>query len=264
MKEYTHEGTILHTSTYYTIQRNNQRSYTDEKPNLNHHAIFHWEAYIQPPLMLTPITWSRYNYTTSDIMTSFDKMDASFVWQLALLLLNEIEQSSTSVRATFQSLFSFLFMSRKHTLELLLQHTYTKPIDDTTSILCHERIDHKPLLPKVIICQEDFYQLMKQIPKRKPSFLWTPIFQHFYSWKDAKYVPLEYDDTNHLIYMVRILNKDIYNAWPIKRKECAITQPSYVYIESQKQEYMLLDEACFFCMGDSNKPRVLLKRKLEH
>ncbi len=261
MKEYLCEDTVIHTNVYYVVT-NNKRLYYDENPKLDtNQAIFHFEAYMQPPLMLLPTTWNRYNYTMEDIMTSYDKMDASYVWQISLLLLNglyETESSSTGVKSTFQSLFSFLFISRKTMLDILLQ--YIKPIHlYTDSILCVEKKEHRPLLPKVCIPQEDFYKLMHLVPKRPPSFQWTVIYPYSYSFKDILLVPIKFDIDFNLIYMTRIISKEIYESWPIKRKPCVITLPIYIVIRDK--EYVMLDEACFFCIESNIKQKNISKTR---
>jgi hypothetical protein len=266
MKEYLCENTIIHTNVYYVVN-NNKRSYYDEKPNLDtNQAVFHFEAYMQPPLMLLPMTWDRYNYSMDDIMRSYDKMDASYVWQICLLLLNgiyETEGASTGVKSTFQSLFSFLFISRKTMLDILLQ--YIKPAqtyDD--SILCIEKKEHRPLLPKVCIPYEDFQKLLRLVPKRCPSFQWTVIYPYAYSFKDILLVPVNFDTDLNLIYMTRIIPKYVYESWPVHRKQCVVTLPTYVIIRENNtvdKEYVMLDEACFFCLESKIKRKNISKMR---
>jgi hypothetical protein len=266
MKEYLCENTIIHTNVYYVVT-NNKRSYYDEKPDLRtNQAVFHFEAYMQPPLMLIPATWDRYNYTIEDIMTSYDKMDASYVWQLTLLLLNgiyETESSSTGVKSTFQSLFSFLFISRKTMLDILLQ--YIKPAQIfTDSILCTEKKEHRPLLPKVCVPQDYFYKLVHLVPKRSPSYQWVVVYPYAYSFKDILLVPISFDGDLNLIYMARIISKTVYESWPLKRKPCVITLPTYIIIREKSKEdkeYVMMDEACFFCIETNIKRKNSSKMK---
>jgi hypothetical protein len=264
MKEYLCENTIIHTNVYYVVN-NNKRIYYDQKPNLDtNQAVFHFEAYMQPPLMLLPLTWDRYNYTIEDIMRSYDKMDASYVWQISLLLLSgmyETEVSSTGVKSTFQSLFSFLFVSRKTMLDILLQ--YIKPsFIHNDCVLCTEKKEHRPLLPKVCVSQEDFYKLIHLVPKRSPSFQWTVIYPYAFSFKDILLIPVNFDADLNLIYMTRIISKHVYESWPVQRKQCVVTLPTYVIIRNTlDQEYVMLDEACFFCLESKIKRKNISKMR---
>lgn len=254
MKEYLHENTIIHTNVYYVVQ-NGKRVYSDQPPPFNRkQAVFHFDAYLQPPLLSLPHAWNRYNFSLQDVITTYDKLDTSYTWQVALLLLtgvHETESFATGVRATFQSLFTFLFISRKTMLNMLLQ--YVKPNDaNQTSVLCKERLDHRPFLPKVQVSLEDFYALKKQIPDRHPSFAHVATYANYYTFKDIRMIPTAFDEENSLVYMVRIITDETYKSWPITRKPCVLTLP--VYVQIREQTYVLTDEACFFTMMSATNP----------
>jgi len=135
-------------------------------------------------------------------------------------------------------------------LDILLQ--YIKPAEKyTTSVLCVDRPDHRPLLPKMSIPQSDFYKLKHLVPNQHPSFQWTVHYPSAYPFKDILLVPVSFDQDLNLIYMCRIISKDIYDSWPLKRKPCAITQPIYVHID--KKQYVMVDEACFFSFEITSK-----------
>lgn len=249
MKEYLHDGTTIHTKIYYVLHRG-KRQYTEKKPQPTtvKKTIFEFEAFMYPPLMLLPHTWKRYNYTIEDVVSTFDRMDASFVWGISLMLLAgtyEPEAASAGVRSTFQSPFTFLFISRKTVFDVFLS-TQHDSIDKTSnrSVLCRERSDHRPLIPKIDVGLEVFNQLLKIVPKRHPSFIWHPIYPFYHVFKDIMLIPISYDKTNNLIYMNRIIEEDTYNLIPIQPKTCLITLPIKVTIEHKK--YVVIEEACFF------------------
>lgn len=247
MKEYLHEGTVIHTKIHYVLLRG-KRQYTDQKPVVNKkRAIFEFEAFMYPPLMLLPTTWQRYGYTKEDVISTYDTMDASFVWQISLMLLcgtYEPEAASAGVRSTFQSPFTFLFISRKTVFDVFLSTQQSFVDMSSNHVLCKERPDHKPLLPKIRIPKNVFDSLRNLIPERHPSFIWTVIYPSVYKFKDVEMVPVSYDNTNSLIYMCRVIRKSVYDDINVKPSKCVITLPSYVVIKNEK--YVMMEEACFF------------------
>jgi hypothetical protein len=253
MKEYLCDNTVIHTDVYYILQKG-KRVYFDEDPKLqSDHALFHFEAFLQPPLLLLPKAWDRYQYSIADIVSSYDKMDASFVWQISLLLLSavyETEASSTGVKSTFQSLFTFLFISRKTMLDTLLQFV-SPAVKTDVSVLCRERVDHRPLLPKVSVFADEFYALKKLVPARHPSFQWTVVYPRAHAFKDILLVPVEYDEKLNLLYMCRIIARSVFDSWPVTRKACVVSLPVHVHVGLE--QYVMVDEACFFCMENGPK-----------
>jgi hypothetical protein len=268
MIEYLNEGTVIHSKIGYVLQRG-KRSYfeiTDNYESDNGDAWFEFEATVYPPLMLLPVTWQRYEYTIQDIASTYDKIDSHLIWILALMLLcgqYEPEAASAGIRPTFQSLFTFLFISRKTIFDVFLaahtsfivnnndnnnnnSHHQSSPL----SILCHERPDHKPLLPKVMIDSERFREIQEMVPNKHPSFCWVQKYEQAIPFKDIWLVPVEYDEYHKLIYMVRIVKKTVYDAIPVKPKLCVVTLPIIVQIRQpasdQYVDYVLLEEACFF------------------
>jgi len=251
MKEYLNEGLTIHTKIYYTLQRG-KRMFTENVPRWTRKkdTWFEFEAYMYPPLMLMPTTWKRYGYTSEDVHTSYEKMDASYVWQIALMLLcgsYEPEAASAGVRPTFQSPFTFLFISRKTVFDVFIsaQNAFISP--KAGSVLCRERMDHKPPLPKVQISWKIFDQAKSLVPSRHPSFCWCADYPKLFPYKDIFLVPVEYDEAHQLLYMVRAVKKDVFDAIPVKPKVCIVTLP--VVITVKGVEYVLTEEACFFHAG---------------
>jgi hypothetical protein len=252
MKEYLFDNTVIHTKMYYLLQRG-KRQYSEVKPvTTKKKSIFKFEAFMYPPLMLLPETWKRYNYTTEDVICTYDAMDASYVWGISLMLLcgtYEPEAASAGVRSTFQSPFTFLFISRKTVFDVFLSTQHLFLNNSKQSVLCKERPDHKPLLPKIFIDKEEFSTLLQIVPERHPSFMWTPIYPFYYDFKDIKMVPVNFDKGNRLIYMCRIIKKEIYDQIPVQPKKCLITSPINIIVKNQ--HYILLEEACFFSQSKS-------------
>ena len=77
MLEYLHEGLVIHSKYFYTLQRG-KRVYHEEEPK-KEKTYFTFEGFMYPPLFLLNNTWSRYKYTKEDILLTYDKMEASYV-----------------------------------------------------------------------------------------------------------------------------------------------------------------------------------------
>ncbi len=267
MFEFLYDNLVVHTHVYYNVQRG-KRVYSDTvTEEMKNDSYFEFDAQLYPPLMLLPITWQRYGYTLEDVNENFGKVDASYVWALCLLLLASVyepESSSAGVRSTFQSLFTFLFISRKTVFDIFISSQSQYISSSSQSILCHERDDHKPLLPKVYVNKALFDRCRAQVPVRHPSFCWTPLYQELIPFKDIWLVPVEYDHVNDLVYMVRVVKKEVYDAIPVKPKLCVVTMP--VIAEFQQVEYVLLEEACFFAVDigvrATNSKRRSKRRKI--
>lgn len=250
MFEYLNDNLVIHTKIFYTLQRG-KRVYTDtiDESLKTADTVFEFEAHLYPPLLLLPITWQRYGYTYDDVNKTYDKIDASFVWAISLLLLASVyepESSSAGVRSTFQSLFTFLFISRKTVFDVFINSQSDYISKSGKSILCVERDDHKPLLPKVYVSQEQYDTCKAAVPVRAPSFCWYPHYQELIQFKDIYLVPVEYDILNQLVYMVRVVDKRVYDAIQVKPKECVVTLPVIATVGPDKVQYILLEEACFF------------------
>lgn len=247
MIEYLNEGLIIHTHIHYTLQRG-KRVFSETPPeHPDCETWFEFEAYMYPPLMLLPLTWKRYTYTMDDVHATYEKMDASYVWQIALMLLcgtYEPEAASAGVRPTFQSPFTFLFISRKTVFEVFVSSQNHSIALHTPSVLCHERPDHKPMLPKVYVSHDVFNDALEHVPERPPSFCWCPLYPKKFAFKDIFLVPVEYDLAHQLVYMVRVVKKEMYDKMPVHPKPCVVTLPVVAHVEGV--EYVLLEEACFF------------------
>lgn len=257
MKEFLNDGTVIHTKIYYVLIRGKRRYY-ETKPVINlKKTIFEFEAYMYPPAMLLPSTWTRYGYTAGDVSLTFERLDACFVWGISLMLLAgtyEPEAAAAGVRSTFQSPFSFLFISRKTVFDVFLATQLNQLNSATQSILCFERPDHKPLLPKIYIDCSDFVNLMKMVPDRHPSFCWTAVYPSAWTFKDIQMVPVTYDEEHNLVYMVRILSRKVYDSITFKPKKCIITLPIHIIVD--REEYVLSEEACFVAQTPfTNKKR---------
>jgi hypothetical protein len=248
--ELLHDNLVIHTKSYYTLQRG-KRVFSDSLESMRSRTYFEFEAYLYPPLMLLPLTWQRYGYTREDVNTTYEKIDASYVWAISLLSMcasHEPESAGAGVRSTFQSLFTFLFISRKNVFDVFINAHDTYISQSPQSILCYERSDHKPILPRVVVELPVFEKCRARVPVRAPSFCWVPHYRELVQFKDITMVPVEYDPINQLVYMVRVVRQDVYDQIPVKPKLCIVTMPVLVVVGPDQAPYIMLEEACFFAL----------------
>lgn len=261
--EFLHDNLVLHSRTFYSLQRG-KRVFAESPDSWKHDTYFTFEACLYPPPLLLPLTWERYGYTLEDVQQTYDKTDASYVWALSLLLLPEeceLEAAGAGVRSTFQSLFSFLFISRKGIFDLFLRahERYLSP--STPSVLCQERPDHKPLLPRVIVSGELFEWCRLRVPERPPSFAWVAHYEATVPYRDVWLVPIEHDTTHRLVCMNRVIKREVYEAIPVQPKSCVVTLPVVVSIGPERTEYVMVEEACFFALQGSTQAKRKKKQK---
>lgn len=259
--EFQHENLVIHTHARYYLQ-NGKRVYFKSNEKKEQETWFEFEATMYPPLMLSPVAWKRYEYTVEDVHNTYEKLDASYMWQLALMLLcgqNEIESVSTGIRFTFQSLFTFLTISRKSVFSALIDSQSAYICKRQGSSLCAERPDHKPLLPKVQVTQDVYDRCCFMVPEHAPSFRRVTIYDQFVPFKDILLVPVEHDKGNELILMHRVISKATYDSIPVKPRRCPVTMEIYVKSKSGSHDYVMLDEACFFECKDRKRKCVQMK-----
>jgi hypothetical protein len=262
MIEFLYDGTIIHTKIYYTLKQG-KRCYSERKPASaelsNHKTWFEFDAYLVAPLFLLPQTWQRYGYTEEDVVATYEKMDASFIWQTALMFMYGIcepENASANVKYTFQSMFTFVFSSRKNIFDLFMDNQKYAIKAHGPSMLCQARPDHKPLLPQIAVPSSVFQKAKAAVPPQPPSFRCTPIYAALVPYKDVFFLPHSWDAANKLVYMVRVIPKAVYDARPTKPEPCVITMPVFLEVKQvggilPNAEYIMLHEACFFY--DENK-----------
>lgn len=246
MHELLHQGLTVHTHICWKLHKG-KRIYQDDKFADTEETWFEFEAWMNPPPLLLPPTWKRYQYTRNDVKTTYDKMDASFVWQMALMLMSgtyEPEAASAGVRHTFQSPFTFLFISRKTVMDAYLNQQQVFMTKSTRSALAHDRPEHRPLLPRVWVSYMTFVRFDRYVPSRPPSFRWRVTFPELFTWRGVDYVPIARD--RPYLYMVRVVSETVFAKLPTSPRECVITRPVIVEVGlTNPQRYVLTDEACF-------------------
>lgn len=247
---YQCENMLIHSRACYVLQ-NGKRVYIETEKRVDtDDTWFEFEATMFPPLMLLPFAWKRYEYTIEDVYNTYEKLDASYMWQMALMLLcgqNEVESVSTGIRFTFQSLFTFLTISRKTVFTAMIDSQSGFICKRQGSSLCTERPDHRPLLPKIQVDQRQYDEACFMVPEHFPSFRRVTLYEKFVPFKDILMVPVEYDRQNDLVLMHRVVPKRVYDTLPVKPRVCAVTMDVIVKSRATGDEpFIMVDEACFF------------------
>lgn len=244
MLEYLNDGLIVHVKIYYTLCRG-KRVYVEEIPEDSDETYFEFEGHMYCPPFLQPRTWERYGYTPGDVETTFEKAVMAHVWQVTHLMMtgpSEPESSSGGVKPTYQSLFSFSFTSRRTVFDQFVDANRGR-LSSGPSVLCKERPDHVPLLPKIMVPKSVFLGMKGMVPTREPSFCWRVEYPALLDVKDIQMVPVSYDATNKLVYMVRTVLESVYESMAVKPKQCFVSYRPRIKIGDDM--YVLTEEACF-------------------
>lgn len=267
MRELLHDGLVVHTKIFFTLDRG-KRIYSETDPAEDDckEAVFEFEAFMYPPLMFMPDTWKRYQYTVEDVKSTYVKMEASYVWQMALLFMAgsyEPEAASAGVRSSFQSPFTFSFISRKTVFDTFLSAHSEYISKHGQPVLCRERPDHKPLLPKVLVDLPTFELAQWLVPSKPCSFLNHVKYAHAFHFKDVWLVPYAYDAQHKLVEMVRVVPKAVYDQIPVKPKSCVITLPfiAEAPLTGAAEAVVMVEEGCFFYCQEVVKSAPALSSK---
>jgi hypothetical protein len=253
----THEGLNVHTVVRYCLNGSGRRVRSDQAATTQ--AVYTTEIDIFPPLMLLPSTWKRYNYTVKDVeatVLAMRKPEPSHLWALALATMPwdcELDSITTGVRPTFSTLFGFLFVSCKALIEKYVTKHTSDLGNNKTDVLCLERGDHKPCLPRVVVPDRHLTKLLNELPSSKPHFQNITSYPFAYKYEDVKLVPLEYDSKNELLLMARVVRMDVYMSLPVLPPLCAATAPVRMLIGDVM--HVMLDECCWFTAVEDG-PRV--------
>lgn len=267
----SHEGLVYTRRSRYAWKKGKREYLSETQPA---DSWVDMEFTVFPPPMLLPATWKRYGYTTEDAYRTFDKVDVAYVWQLALLFLNDYADNdaiTSAIRVTFKSMYEFLFISRKVLVSTFVDAQKAsfldaqKPLsgllpscqgttcgvksqgsgllDTPKGILCLERNDHKPCLPKMTSAAPDeFAFFLQQTPIRPPTFYTITRYARAMIVKDVLLVPVAYEDP--MIWMMRVVPKAVYDTIPVLPKLCAVTSPALVQLDSHPgQMFVLVHES---------------------
>jgi hypothetical protein len=253
MKCITHEGLVYHHHTRYTWSKG-KREYLTGDESTAPDTLIELKLTVFPPPMLCPVTWKRYDYTVDDAFRLFDKVDVSYVWQLVLVLMEpqwaDHDSLTSAIRSTFQSMFQFLFISRRSLITAYVE--YHKPdwlkasSAVRTSNVCLQRSDHKPCLPKVQVQCMEWQYWVNHTPAKPPTFQTPTRYPKAFEWRDVMMVPLEYDPNLHLVNMMRVISKTIYDSIPVLPKRTVVTLPILILLDSHPNEtFVLIHEGCW-------------------
>lgn len=267
--EWSHDGLVVHQRVPYVLHRG-KRLYHPTEPRA-HQARFEFEGTMYLQQFLSPHTWSRYSYTKEDVLHMFEgkhkcKLDPIYLIQMVLIVLfasTEAEALAAGVKATPMSPFCFVLgnnSSRKPLWDALWRLFPNCVRSSGPSALCHIRDDHKPLLPLVPVTSADWLAARKLVPERPPSLTWTVHYDTVAIVQDITYIPYECDHVHQLIEMVRVVPQTLYESLPVRPKLCMVTVPLTVTVGSQREVYVMVEEACFWQITRQKGVSVIWKR----
>lgn len=235
----SHDGLVYTRRSRYAWKKGKREYLSETQPA---DSWIEMEFTVFPPPMLLPETWKRYGYTTEDACRTFDKVDVAYVWQLALLFLNDYADNdaiTSAIRVTFKSMYEFLFVSRKVLVSTFVDAQKASLVESRKGILCLERNDHKPCLPKLTSATpEEFAFFLQQTPIRPPTFYSITRYARAFVMKDVLLVPVAYEDP--MIWMMRVVPKTVYDSIPVLPKLCAVTSPALVQLDSHPGQLFVL------------------------
>jgi hypothetical protein len=209
-------------------------------------------SYIPQP-MLNARMWRSFGYSKDDVLHTIDKLDPSSVWQAALMSnwkSFDTDLALTGIKTTFLGQYTLQFLARKQVVDMFLASCGGPAFTPKDSVLCKEKPEHKPLLPRVLISSEEFQEWGKQVPEHMPSFHHTYRYKDVYRRNTDMYVPVQLDANKQLIWMNRIVSEDEYQAWVIHPLSACLYMPPRVLLRldpcSADQSYRLMHDAFFF------------------
>jgi hypothetical protein len=243
------DGQILKSTYNYTLIRSGRDYESKHEPQDRVKATFSVDMKLCVPSPLRYETWRRYQFTSDDVRHNISCMDEIYTLQLAMMLLNPTDYPPCtflpSIRNTFQSMFSLLFVPRKIMQQALwnvLPNYY--PLINGESVLCADKQEHHPILPKVGMHAYIIKKLLLCLPPRPPSFCWCAKLSFVFSFRGILMIPMKYDSKLDLLLMVRVIKRDVYENMTVRSKACVLNAP--VFIISDHVEYVLTEESCFF------------------
>lgn len=261
----SHDGLVWHSKSRYQWKKGKRVPLGENETPSGTWTEMRMTLFPSP--MLVPHTWKRYGLTIDDGYRVFDKIDVAYLWQLVFMFLPEYEDCevvTTAIRSTFQSMFQFLFISRR----VLVSHfvdAHKKDFlltGDAKPVLCLERNDHKPCLPNVVI--PDWQEWVGRIPAKPPSYLQVTHYEKARTGNGVLMVPVAMDPHGR-IQAQRIILKTVYDSIPVLPPLCAATAPCVVKLQSDPdQEYVLVHECCWWISELSARVVPSKKRKRAH
>ncbi len=196
-----------------------------------------FSLFVKVPAFLSPWTFLRYRMNRNDIVATLEKWDTIYLLQMHLVYSQTVNPSETR-KVLIETLID----------KFALEHVFhARP----RSVLCTQRIEHRPLLPKVKVPRITWSYWAARVLPHPPGFQMEVNVEEGFQWRGIVLIPKEKDD--NFIYMARVIPQALFEAIRAQcpPKLCMMTLPVRVTIGSDP--YVLTDEACFLCVKRGKK-----------
>lgn len=229
------EGLNQCTEFSYTVSDCGKRTCTTNGPMRR-------KVRMKLPLLLSPEVWMRHNYSFEDIIDTLNYFKSIHLWQVAMLL--GIQLHASSVKLSFSTPSSMVFSSKAIVLVKIanqLKKCFPQQYN-AVNVLDRSHEDHVPPLPVHRIDTEEYQTWKRRTPLETDIKMLRPNkVDHVFHWKDIVLVPMWME--GDCIYMVRVVNKEVYEQSTRDTDSISTMPPRFIY-----QGTMLygVDEAAFF------------------
>lgn len=271
----SHNGNIIHNHYYYNWNNTVKKYYRTFHQAKQYNAItdetvFEIEITMKPPPLLCPRSWYRYGLSIEDIKYIIESIDHYYAYQLALTLMSGPNEPSTlmnGITSTIRSHFEFIFPPMKTLFNVFTRFINPwvgklRSISEKKCLLCKERMDHVPSLPKTVAKEQVWKYALKCVPDKPPTFRYRVTYPMGFDFVGKTYVPIEYDVEHNIIFMCEAVPREEYESWPCPVPQSVVTLPVYIMIRDE--EYILSQDGIFF-QSPHSKPTsvkpVLIKNK---
>jgi hypothetical protein len=194
------------------------------------------------PLLATPETWHRHNYSLDDVKSTLELLSCHHLWKLASLL--GITTPYFAVQPTFATRTDVKFSDKTPTLLKIMNYVKSNYVLSSRNVLDRSHEKHNPPLPAHNIPAHEYERLRAIVSQmQKP---WSYLHDNhinfdFYPWKDIFLVPISLEK-NH-IYCMRVV------PWSVLvnsgRDHSPMCNRPLRFIRNNQCYAALTDESCF-------------------
>lgn len=252
-----HKGNILTNHYYYNWHNTVKKHYktlgqAQQHSSLSDETVFEVSITMKPPSLLTPRAWYRYGLSLEDVKYIIESIDHYYIYQLACVLMGGPNEPSTlmnGINSTIRSHFEFIFPPMKTLFTVFTKFiapwlVQLQKLSPKKCLLCKERMDHIPSLPKTVTKSLVWKAALKCVPEKSPTFRYMVHYPMGFDFADKTYVPIDFDAEHQMIYMCEAVPQSEYESWPCKAPLSVVTLPVYVTIRGEP--YILSQDGIFF------------------
>ncbi len=183
------------------------------------------ETWFRPAsLFLLPSTWARYELCLDDVLEVVKRFTLEHLLQLMMFYFHDsfdVEKAQS--------------VSKRNLVEILQRLV---PYTPKPSQLCLSRSDHVPNLPLLFVPKTEFRAIVKLVPILRPTLRNKIVYASAWTFKDALYVPIEWNNGDLMVLMHRVLREH-----EDTKQNVPVNAPIFIQLDSTK--YVVTEEAVF-------------------